>query len=191
MHMDSKRIIIFMMAMFFVIKILFGTSAQTLPSDGASATTSAPLSNASSSRWTKNKFAVVSKAPLQSSGTVTEGITLSKQADGHYYTDANVNNISLHFLIDTGASGIALTGSDARALGLNWNANDLEPIGRGASGTVMGKMVTLGSVQVGQFQAFNVQASIIPDGLDVSLLGQSFMSHVPNISIADDKMTLR
>ena len=48
----------------------------------------------------------------------------------------------------------------------------------------------LDSVTVGDLQADNVEAVIIPEGLDVSLLGQSFLSRVDNVQIEGDRMTL-
>ncbi|HSQ94848.1 MAG TPA: hypothetical protein VLM18_01945 [Croceibacterium sp.] len=45
-------------------------------------------------------------------------------------------------------------------------------------------------MSVGDFEARDVQAVIIPDGPGISLLGQSFLSHVPKVDIADDKLTL-
>ena len=43
-------------------------------------------------------------------------------------------------------------------------------------------------MQVGNFQASNVRAVIIPDGLDISLLGQSFLTRIGSVNIKDDKM---
>lgn len=119
-----------------------------------------------------------------------KGAVLERQMDGHFYADAAVNGSDVHFLVDTGASAIALTGDDARSLGLQWNDNDLMPIGRGASGTVMGVPVTLSSVELGGIRAQSVQGAIIPEGLDVSLLGQSFLSKAESIKINDNKMEL-
>lgn len=118
------------------------------------------------------------------------GIVLEKQQDGHFYADANVNGQNVRFLVDTGASVVALTDADAQRLGLFWNYNELQYVGRGVSGNVTGKPVTIAELRLGGLTAFNVRAVIIPDGLDVSLLGQSFLSQVPHVGIAGDRMTL-
>lgn len=115
-------------------------------------------------------------------------ITLSREIDGHFYADVNVNFGKIRFLVDTGASMVALTGEDARKLGLNWSADELQPIARGASGDVHGKRVMIDTMQIGNFQANNVPAAIIPEGLDISLLGQSFLGRVGSVNIQDDKM---
>jgi len=115
---------------------------------------------------------------------------LNREADGHFYANALVEGSSYRFLVDTGASMVALTGQDADAMGLQWDETSLKPIGRGASGTVHGVSVTIPSMELGGFEARDVHAAIIPDGLDVSLLGQSFLSQVSNVEISGDQMRL-
>lgn len=118
------------------------------------------------------------------------GTVLDRGPDGHFYADATVMSHRAHFLVDTGASIVALTAADAEAAGLDWSENDLVPIGRGASGTVYGIPVRLDRVELGGFEAADVQAAIIPEGLDVSLLGQSFLSRVDEVRIDGDRMII-
>ena len=115
---------------------------------------------------------------------------LRRQPDGHFYADAIVEGQNIHFLVDTGATIVALTGDDAEALGLYWDDQDLRPIGRGASGIVYGLPATIKVMEVGGLEARNVEAAIIPEGLGVSLLGQSFLSKIDNVEIAGDEMRL-
>lgn len=115
---------------------------------------------------------------------------LPRAADGHFYADANINGTRLIFLIDTGASIVALTGTDARAAGLFWSPADIRPVGRGASGPVHGVEVSLDRVTLGGHEARNVRAVIVPDGLAVSLLGQSFLTTIQPVRIEGDRMVL-
>lgn len=115
---------------------------------------------------------------------------LRRQHDGHFYTEASVDGARVRLLVDTGASMVALTGDDAEAIGLSWDEADLRPIGRGASGPVNGVSVRLERIEVAGIEAQNVDAAIIPEGLDVSLLGQSFLSKLQNVSISGDEMRL-
>jgi aspartyl protease family protein len=121
------------------------------------------------------------------SGDETE---LTQHEDGHYYANVEVNDEEVRFLIDTGASSIALTADDAEAIGLSWNDNELRKVGRGVGGVVYGKPVTLRSVQLGELSASDVSAVIIPKGLHISLLGQSFLSKATTVKIENGKMTI-
>ena len=69
-----------------------------------------------------------------------------RQPNGHFYVDGTVNGQSVRFLIDTGATSVALTADDASRIGLQFSPAEFQQIGYGASGPVMGKQVTLTSV---------------------------------------------
>jgi aspartyl protease family protein len=127
--------------------------------------------------------------PERSRGSSAD-VTLTRRANGHFYADVQVNGQTVEFMVDTGASGIALTRRDAEALGLFWNENELETVGRGVSGAVSGKMVRLDRVELGGKEVRDLDAAIIPGGLDVSLLGQSFLSRFGEVKITGDEMTL-
>ncbi len=118
-------------------------------------------------------------------------IAIERSSDGHFYADVDVDGTPVGFLIDTGASSIALTGADAEAIGLYWDDDELQVVGRGASGDVFGKPVTLKEVTLGDFVVRNVPAAIVPNGLDKSLLGQSFLKEIENVNISGDLMVLR
>lgn len=115
---------------------------------------------------------------------------LPRAADGHFYADVSVNGARVEFLVDTGASVIALTGADARAAGLYWSSADVHPVARGASGPVQGVEVTLDRVALGGHVARDVRAVIVPEGLAISLLGQSFLATVQPLRIDADRMVL-
>lgn len=115
---------------------------------------------------------------------------LRRQGDGHFYANALIEDGEYRLLVDTGASIVALTGEDAQAMGLTWDEGSLQQIGRGASGPVYGVPVTIPRMEVGGFEAHDVQAAIIPEGLGVSLLGQSFLSRISNVQISGDEMRL-
>ena len=117
-------------------------------------------------------------------------MVLPRAADGHFYASVRVDTRDYRMLVDTGASVVALTGDDARDIGLHWAPNELAPVARGASGPVMGVPVVLEHVAVGDFEARGVQAVIVPDGLAVSLLGQSFLQSIERVEISDDALTL-
>lgn len=123
-------------------------------------------------------------------GWNTNEATLRREQDGHFYANVRVNGGEYRFLVDTGASIVALTGEDAQAMGLQWDEATLRTIGRGASGDVRGVPVMLDSVEINGIEKHGVQAAIIPVGLDTSLLGQSYLGQLRNVDISGDAMTL-
>lgn len=118
-------------------------------------------------------------------------VVLERARDGHFYVEVAVGSGSVMMLVDTGASIVALTGNDASMMGVDWNERDVRPIGRGASGDVHGVPVMLDRVQVGELEAQGVPAVVVPEGLDVSLLGQSFLSKMNGVEIKHDGMVIR
>lgn len=117
-------------------------------------------------------------------------MVLARADDGHFYADVMVDGGSANMMVDTGASIVALTAEDADAAGVQWSDDQVQPVARGANGTVFGVPVMLGRVQVGEFEAQQVEAVVIPEGLDVSLLGQSFLSKIQRVEIEQDRMLL-
>lgn len=118
-------------------------------------------------------------------------IILTRAQNGHFFANVDVNGQTIHFLVDTGATAIALTAADARTLGFSWTEQDLQPVGRGVSGPVNGKIVKLHHLALGGKEAWDMDAAIIPNGLEVSLLGQSFLSQIGSVKISGDQMILR
>ena len=119
----------------------------------------------------------------------TGTITLDRNFDGHFYADAQVNGVPVHFLIDTGATGIALTHEDAQRAVIPM-AGTSGVIGMGAGGELTGEIVMLDRVSLGPKEVQGMRAAVI-DGGDQSLLGQSFLSQFASVSIEGDKMVLR
>lgn len=119
-----------------------------------------------------------------------DSFTLARADDGHFYADVSIDGQDTRMLVDTGASVIALTGEDAAALGLAWDDGEVSEVAQGASGPVLGVRTVLPLVELGGFTAENVPALIIPEGLFVSLLGQSFLSKIASVEMAGDKMVM-
>jgi aspartyl protease family protein len=117
-------------------------------------------------------------------------VTLERSSDRHFYADADVNGQQVHFLVDTGASEIALTEDDARKVGINVDPQKYELIGQGASGMVRGQYIELNKVDLGGIHQSNAKAVVV-EGASVSLLGQPFLENVDEIVIRKGEMTLR
>lgn len=163
----------------FVCALLAGWFAPSLPVGNS------PAHNAG-----EDPTAEAKRDKQRTSAWLAGETVLQRQRDGHFYADASVDGAQLHFLVDTGASIVALTGEDAGAIGLSWDESRLRPIGRGANGTVHGVPVRIERMEIGGTEARDVPAAIIPEGLDVSLLGQSFLSKINSVEINGDEMKL-
>ena len=115
---------------------------------------------------------------------------IPRAANGHFYADADVDGQSVRMVVDTGATGVALTVDDARRLGFAVDPGAFQVIGSGASGAVRGTRLTLGDVAVGGRHARDVDAAVI-EGLEMSLLGQSYLRQLEQVDISGDSMRLR
>ncbi|MDB5395878.1 MAG: hypothetical protein JWM91_3384 [Rhodospirillales bacterium] len=110
--------------------------------------------------------------------------------NGQFAIDATVNGVQVHFLMDTGASGIALSQRDAGRLGLD--PKDLRYTGlfSTANGMVRAAPVTLDSIQIGPLSAGAVPAWVNEGDLDQSLLGMSYLSTLGRIEMKGDTLIL-
>ena len=113
---------------------------------------------------------------------------LVRDANGHFYAEAQVNGARIRFLIDTGASIVALTRDDAQRAGITFGSERARAIG--ADGEVEVIPVTIDRIAIGPLEAREVRGAVA-DNLPVSLLGQSFLSRVGSVEIRGDRMVLR
>ena len=130
------------------------------------------------------------KPKSQSFEAGSGSVTLERSFDGHFYADARVNGATIHFLVDTGATGIALSADDARRAGLPFDSGQAEVIGTGASGQVLGHWVKLNRVELG-LKSVNDTPAVVLEGGDRSLLGQTFLAQFGSVEIHNDTMVLR
>ena len=135
---------------------------------------------------------MVSKsAPSKAQVISSEGtITLERQRDGHFYAEAQVNGAPVRFLVDTGATSIALTHEDARRAAVPLEVGAADLIGKGAGGELHGQFVTLDRVSLGHKEVRGTSAAVVNGG-EMSLLGQSFLAQFALVSIEGDRMVLR
>jgi aspartyl protease family protein len=117
-------------------------------------------------------------------------MTFTADSGGQFAIDAKVDGTPIHFLVDTGASGVVLSTADAEALGLN--LNDLLFTGQfsTANGMTRGARVTLKSLQIGPIATHDVTAWVNEGDLDVSLLGMSFLTTLGRVEMRGDRLTI-
>jgi aspartyl protease family protein len=134
--------------------------------------------------------APIAVAAESSSSEARRETTLERESNGHFYAHAMVNGELVQFIVDTGASTVALTVEDAERLGIPVDPATFEVIGEGASGLVRGKHITLDSVEIDGKRVENVRASVL-EGSSLSLLGQSYLSRMGEVQMKGDYMVLK
>jgi len=121
-------------------------------------------------------------------------VTLAVAADyrGHYIVHPSVENYRIKMMVDTGASTVALTAADARALGIKSDANTRKVMLSTANGTVTGYRAVLREIRLGDIVVRNVDAVVLPErALSMSLLGNSFLSKLLGYEVQTGRMVLR
>jgi aspartyl protease family protein len=113
---------------------------------------------------------------------------VAKGTDGHFWADAQVNGQPVHFLVDTGATAVALTRADAEKLGIRPQNLKYGYNVTTAGGASHAAAVTLASVSVNGARLENVQALVVSDGLDVSLLGMSYLGRLSRFEATRDTL---
>jgi aspartyl protease family protein len=130
------------------------------------------------------------KPPAAAPPVTVARTELRRASDGHFYAPVAIGTRPVTMLVDTGASVVALTGEDARAAGIAWSPGALRVVAQGAGGPVRGVLVKVERMRLGAHEAREVEAVVIPEGLPVSLLGQSFLKHLEPMRIERNRMVL-
>jgi aspartyl protease family protein len=117
-------------------------------------------------------------------------LDIPRSENGHFYADVDVNGTKVRMLIDTGATGIALSREDARSAGIATSIGMNDVVGEGADGSVHGEVVTVDRLSLGNAKAEAVPAIVLNSG-GQSLLGQTFLAKFASVEIHGDTMTLR
>lgn len=117
-------------------------------------------------------------------------MVLERGSDGHFYADVEINGTPVHMLVDTGASGVALSRDAARSAGIATSIGMNEVVGEGAGGSVHGEQILIDRIRLGAVSMEGVSGVVLDSG-DMSLLGQDFLKRFQSVEIKDDRMILR
>jgi aspartyl protease family protein len=116
---------------------------------------------------------------------------IDKEDDGHFWTRADVSGTQVKFMVDTGASIVALTYFDAQRLGLKPEELNFDSEIRTAGGITYGAPVTLASIRIGKVKIENVNAVILRTELEQSLLGMTFLGELNSYEVRQGQMIIR
>lgn len=123
--------------------------------------------------------------------TNTDGsVTFSKSIGGHFIVNAFVNGQEINFLLDTGASKVTLSRSDAQKLGFDLTQLTYNVRMNTANGINLAAYVRLNELKVGDIVMKNVDAYVNKSGLDSSLLGMNFLNRLKKYEVMGGEITL-
>ncbi|HAK63066.1 MAG TPA: TIGR02281 family clan AA aspartic protease [Alphaproteobacteria bacterium] len=119
-------------------------------------------------------------------------VHLSAVQGGHFLADASVNGTHVRFLVDTGASIVALSAFDARRLGLDPQELDYNITVSTANGQTRAASVSLDELRIGSISRSQVPALVVSEGaLEQSLLGMTFLNLIGSFEMGDGVLILR
>ena len=131
-------------------------------------------------------------APVNLGGAASDGggsqIVLTAGSGGHFITTGSINGRTVQFMVDTGATYVALGEAEAERIGLKYK-DGKRGVMNTANGQVVVHLVRLDLVRVGDVQVYGVDAVVMPAALGTVLLGNSFLTRF-QMKRENDRMTL-
>ena len=113
----------------------------------------------------------------EQAGSAARGdkIVLSAGDGGHFMAQGSINGKATQFMVDTGATTVAMGASDAKRLGLDYTSG--KPVRMNtANGATLGYLLKLNSVRIGDVDVANVDAIVTQQAMPYVLLGNSFLT---------------
>jgi aspartyl protease family protein len=117
-------------------------------------------------------------------------LILTRAQDGHFYLNSIINNQKIRFLIDTGASDVALSLNDARKIGINIKKINFDKIYHTANGKAYGASVILDHLIINNVKFKKVSASIMSSEMGISLLGMTFLNRLKKFEFRANNLIL-
>jgi aspartyl protease family protein len=130
-------------------------------------------------------------APVAATAATSRSVVVPRDARGHFQVEARIEGRRLSFMVDTGASVVALTASDAARLGIHPAQREFVTEVKTANGAVRAAPVRLDEVEVGDLVVRDVAALVLPDeALSDNLLGLSFLSRLRRFEYSAGRLVL-
>src|SRR3954453_15038171 len=121
----------------------------------------------------------------------SRSLSIPRDARGHFQTDGRIDGQRIAFMVDTGASVIALNERSAARFGLRPSRGDYNANVSTANGTIKAARTRLAMVEIGGLVVRDVDAMVLPDeALSENLLGLSFLSRLKRFEYAGGKLVL-
>ncbi len=117
-------------------------------------------------------------------------IEVPRARDGHYHLTLHINGVPVQMIVDTGASDLVLSRSDAERVGLAEDELIFAGQANTANGPVTTAFVRLEQVRLGGIEDRFVPAIVNGGEMKGSLLGMSYLSRFSRIEIAENRLIL-
>ncbi|MGH6713782.1 MAG: TIGR02281 family clan AA aspartic protease [Bradyrhizobium sp.] len=118
-------------------------------------------------------------------------LSIPRDARGHFQTDGRIDGQRVDFMVDTGASLVALNEKSAARFGLRPSRGDYNTTVTTANGTIRAARARLAMIDLGGIVVRDVDAMVLPDeALSENLLGLSFLSKLKRFEYANGKLVL-
>ena len=128
--------------------------------------------------------------PRRSVSSSSSEASIVANDGGDFVVEAFVDGTSVIFVVDTGASDVILSLTDAERVGLDPDSLSYTRAYTTANGTIFGAPIRLESISIGPIAVENVRASISQTDLSTSLLGMSFLKRLDGFSVRGRTMTI-
>jgi aspartyl protease family protein len=115
-------------------------------------------------------------------------IVLTAGSGGHFMTGGAINGRAVEFMVDTGATAVAMSAADAERIGIKYRDGQ-RALASTAGGVVPVYRVNLTSVRIGEVTVYGVEATVLQAQMPFVLLGNSFLNRF-QMSRVNDVMTL-
>jgi aspartyl protease family protein len=118
-------------------------------------------------------------------------VSIERDSRGHFAVTARIDGRPMGFMVDTGATAVALRASDAAMLGIHPMPRDFIDQVKTANGTVQAAEAQLGVIEIGALSVRDVKALVLPDrALSENLLGMSFLSRLRRFEYGSGRLIL-
>ncbi|MEA2922607.1 MAG: aspartyl protease family protein [Bradyrhizobium sp.] len=141
--------------------------------------------------------ALATAATRKAASTETVGqaglrsLNIPRDARGHFLTEGRIDGQRIGFMVDTGASVVALNETSAARFGLRPARGEFNATVSTANGTIKAARARLARVEIGGLVVRDVDAMVLPDtALSENLLGLSFLSKLKRFEYANGQMVL-
>ncbi len=128
---------------------------------------------------------------VEMAASYSHTLNIPRDARGHFEAEGRINGQPIDFMVDTGASTIALNETSAASFGLRPTPGDYKVSVSTANGTVKAARTQIAMVNIGGLVVRDVDALVLPDeALSENLLGLSFLSRLKRFEYANGMMVL-